>query len=349
MSSTNGIIVIGNSCIDEYRFSKTTVVEWGNKIEAVKPVRGGPFFGGAACNITAALTAMGCERIRPLTAVGDDDDGNRIRSYFEDDLGVPMDHIKLSENKVSAKSIVLVYQNSQENSIEDGSRIIVVLGRSPLQEIDKAAIEEFSADWVVLSSLGDVALAREAYEYVANKEDLSLLSILGKFEIEKIKNGELTLPEGLKQKKYANSILVLNKEEFRSLIDQYKMLYKAFKEIIITDGPNKILTNCDSYGESIDYGTFRPNAWCWIPAAKADVVDTTGAGDLFCAGYLNARRLGVAKPDAVKFASVVSSFGISKFGAHAGVREIQKIKVDTKESVLQCVHDYYKVPCEEIA
>jgi sugar/nucleoside kinase (ribokinase family) len=279
--------------------------------------------------------------------VGGDNAGRNILRYFEDNLGICMKHVKINAESVSAYSIVIVRKDSQEKNGAAGERIIIILGRAPLDRIDTKSIEQYDADWVVLSSLGKLAM--EAYDYIAKKTNLSLLSILGKNEIEEIKKGRLKLPAELKTRPNTNSILVLNKEEFESLQDQYDMLSSAYHEIVVTDGPGDIVTNCDQSGKPLDCDALYPGDWLRIPAAEADVVDTSGAGDLFCAGYLNARRLNVERPDAVKFASIVSSFGISQYGAHTGVSMIQKIKVDTYDSVLQCVRDDYKVTCVEVA
>jgi len=316
------IVVIGNSCVDEYRYSSTDDVTWGNKIEATEEVKDGPFFGGAACNIVAALAALGCEGLYPLTAVGDDEDGKSILKYFEKKLGVSTEHIQVQKGGSSAFSIVIVHK-------ETSLRNIVVLARAPLKPISEKALQGCGADgWVVLASLG--GLAQKAFDCIA-KENTNLLTILGQKEIEAINGGTLNLPATLRDRRHAT--LILNRQEFDSLSEKYETLSSAFIEIIVTDGPDDIMTNCDADGNRIEYSaqqeTFHLDQWHRIPAAKtlgAGIKDTSGAGDLFCAGYLYARKLGLKRPEAIQFASVVSVYGISEFGAHNGVRKMTKVK-----------------------
>ncbi|MCW5963245.1 MAG: carbohydrate kinase family protein [Bryobacterales bacterium] len=57
-----------------------------------------------------------------------------------------------------------------------------------------------------------------------------------------------------------------------------------------------------------------------IPAFYVDVADTTGAGDVFVAGYLAALRRGQIAPDAARFANAVAALSVQQSGSIAGLR-----------------------------
>jgi sugar/nucleoside kinase (ribokinase family) len=57
-----------------------------------------------------------------------------------------------------------------------------------------------------------------------------------------------------------------------------------------------------------------------FPAFPVDVVDTTGAGDCFVAGFLAALSEGAGYPEAARFANAVGALSVQKLGAINGVR-----------------------------
>ena len=55
-------------------------------------------------------------------------------------------------------------------------------------------------------------------------------------------------------------------------------------------------------------------------------VDTIGAGDAFCSGFLGALSEGQSVEDCIRFANAVGTFCISKAGASAGIEPKEKVK-----------------------
>jgi ribokinase len=54
-----------------------------------------------------------------------------------------------------------------------------------------------------------------------------------------------------------------------------------------------------------------------VPAFKTEVVDTTGAGDAFCAGLLTMLVEGKGLIEAARFASAVAALKITRLGARS--------------------------------
>jgi ribokinase len=63
-----------------------------------------------------------------------------------------------------------------------------------------------------------------------------------------------------------------------------------------------------------------------VAAYRTDVVDTTGAGDAFCAGFLHGLILGRGIRDSGRLGNLVASMKLSKAGARAGLPRIQELE-----------------------
>jgi sugar/nucleoside kinase (ribokinase family) len=59
--------------------------------------------------------------------------------------------------------------------------------------------------------------------------------------------------------------------------------------------------------------------WERVPAAPARVVDTTGAGDALCAGFLSARFSGASPAEALRRGVGLATEAVARVGAHPGV------------------------------
>jgi len=71
-----------------------------------------------------------------------------------------------------------------------------------------------------------------------------------------------------------------------------------------------------------------------VPAFHVQVTDTTGAGDVFVAGYLAALRQGMAALDAAQFANAVAALSIQASGSVGGLRDFDATLawMETQES-----------------
>ncbi|CIP50561.1 TPA: PfkB family carbohydrate kinase, partial [Streptococcus pneumoniae] len=63
-----------------------------------------------------------------------------------------------------------------------------------------------------------------------------------------------------------------------------------------------------------------------IPAIKAEVVDTTGAGDTFNGAFAYAISKGKEMNVALSFATIASHLSVQRFGAQGGMPSLKEIK-----------------------
>lgn len=63
-----------------------------------------------------------------------------------------------------------------------------------------------------------------------------------------------------------------------------------------------------------------------VPACDVRVVDTTGAGDCFCAGLLAGLREGLPLPEAARLGNAVAACGIQEKGATDGVPPLAEVR-----------------------
>lgn len=63
-----------------------------------------------------------------------------------------------------------------------------------------------------------------------------------------------------------------------------------------------------------------------IPAIKADVVDTTGAGDTFNGAFGFALTKQLTIDQALQFATLASHLSVQKFGAQGGMPTLEEMR-----------------------
>ena len=62
-----------------------------------------------------------------------------------------------------------------------------------------------------------------------------------------------------------------------------------------------------------------------VPGIDTDVVDTSGAGDAFAAGFLYSSLHGADSPDALRFANALAALSVRAYGAQAGLPRASEV------------------------
>lgn len=71
---------------------------------------------------------------------------------------------------------------------------------------------------------------------------------------------------------------------------------------------------------------FGPDGEHAVPAFRVPVVDTTGAGDNFVAGFVHGLVHGMEMPAALRFGSAVAALSVQAVGAGAGVKDLAQVQ-----------------------
>ena len=66
---------------------------------------------------------------------------------------------------------------------------------------------------------------------------------------------------------------------------------------------------------------------------KAPVVDTTGAGDSFCAGFITGLAKGMTFEECGAFANAVGTFCVSAKGATTGIKDFDTVKAFMRDNI----------------
>lgn len=103
--------------------------------------------------------------------------------------------------------------------------------------------------------------------------------------------------------------------------EEHEKNLRAFKELCNPDA-----TLIFTLGERGLIGLDENDDFFSLPCFKVDVMDTTGAGDVFHGAYLGAVLHGMDIKEAARFASAVSAIKCTRTGGRAGIGNFETIK-----------------------
>ena len=294
-----GVVDVLIGAVDEKIFSRSSMPMDFIKIS----------FGGDALNEAVVLSRLG-KKVQWINKIGDDDAGRRILNYA-------------AENKLSVECVKV------EAGLETGINIVMVDGRgerhfltNPLSSLRKLSSEDIiphvdsMGEIVCLASmfvspLLDIAATEKIFKLIKSKPRILA------FDATRAKNGE-TLDDLAPLLSCADYFFP-NETELATLAgesDVYKNISALLSHglkcaVVKRGGDGCIIATKD---EQIK-----------IPAYPVEkVIDTTGAGDCFAAGFLWALSEGWRLEECGKFACAVASCSVEEVGAVAGVTSLEK-------------------------
>jgi len=247
--------------------------------------------GGAAGNTVSWLATMGL-RCGFLGAVGDDEIGDMHIKYFEN-IGVDTEGIKKVSNKRSGVAVVMV--SGQDK------RIVKHLGANTERRVSEKYLK--LARHVHISS-GPEPIVERAIGMAKRVGATVSLDI-----------GEAKLPESVDKVDY----LMMNEDEYRRKFGSLDLKPCPARNVVVTlNGGGALLRNTKG-------GVFE------VRGLSAKVVDSTGAGDAFDAGFIYGTLRGWNMVDAAKLGMLLAYLTVLEVGARTAVRGIDEIRKAAKE------------------
>ena len=267
-------------------------------------------FGGDALNEAIVLSRFG-KKVQWLSKIGDDDAGKRILNYAAQN-NLSTDFVKIESGLETAVNIVLVD--------EAGERHFLTNPRSSLRKLsaediipyvdEMAEIVSFASMFV--SPLLDISAMEKIFKQIKLRG--KILSV----DATRAKNGE-----------------TLN--DLANLFSCMDYFFPNEAELATLTGEDDVYKNIESLlncglkcavvkrgGEGCIIAT--KSAQIEIPACHVEkVIDTTGAGDCFAAGFLWALSEGWSLENCGKFACAAASCSVEEVGAVAGVTSLEKV------------------------
>lgn len=247
--------------------------------------------GGKGANQAVAAARLGAE-VEMFGCVGNDENGRILIENLNKE-GINTRNIQKIDHITTGIAIITV--------AESDNSIIVVAGANNM--VDKVYVDSISndllaCDMVVLQH----EIPQETVEYV--------IHLCHEHHIKVVLNPAPARPVG---KEIIDMVNYLTPNEHEAVIifgadKNFEDLLKQYPEkLIITQG-EKGVSVCQKSGEIL-----------LVPARKANVVDTTGAGDTLNGAFTVAISNNKNIADALRFANVAASLSTEKFGAQGGM------------------------------
>ena len=262
--------------------------------------------GGSAANTAVGIASFG-SKTAFIGKVKNDELGNTFKNDIER-VGVSFRTSLANHGPRTASSIILVTPDA-ERSMNTFLGACVNLDEN---DVDENQIRKSKIVYLE-GYLFDPPKAKQAFIKAANisreKQNLVSMTLSDSFCVERHRSDFISFI------KNHVDILFCNEDEIKSLfecdLDSAKSKIKEIcEETVITLGAKGATIFKDKVWNSID--SFKPKS----------VIDTTGAGDLFAAGYLHGRCLGLNAEKCGLFGSVAASEIIS----HIGPRPVENLK-----------------------
>ncbi len=245
--------------------------------------------GGSASNFVAALSRLGVST-GLIASIGEDIFGQIILNNLKNER-VDISHIKIVKNTLSGIVMILVDKKGNR-------RMIAHRGANLLLNKDDIKIEYLKSAKIIHLSGTRLEIA-EHIAFIAKKENLTISfdpgSVIASLGIEKCKNI-------LKN----TDILFANRVEIIKMTKLQDVLKGAHE--LIKRGPSIVVVKMGSEGSL----AVTKDQEIKMPAFKVKVINTTGAGDAFNAGFIKAFLNKMNLGEALKIGNAVAALSITR-------------------------------------
>lgn len=261
-------------------------------------------FGGDALNEAVALSRLG-KRVQWLSKAGDDDAGKKILQYAADN-GVDVEHMTIQRGAETGITVVLIDKR--------GERGFLTNTNSTLRNLEESDILPHVD--------GMASIVSFASMFISYRLDIPAMTRLFK----RIKASGRTLAVDMKLPKNGETL-----DDLSELLPSVDYFMPNENELATLTGSSDLDRNIAALLERglgcavVKVGgkgciIARRDERLEIPAYHvAKVIDTTGAGDCFAAGFLCALSEGRPLAECGRFACAVASCSVEQIGAVEGV------------------------------
>jgi len=253
--------------------------------------------GGSAANTVVGLARLG-HKVGYIGKVGDNREGKFLLRSFIDEK-VDTKGVILSKGEMSG--VVIGFVDSE------GERSLYV-NPGANNTLDFAEIDRDYANDAVFLHLSSF-FGEKQFE-IQKKIVRELKKTRVSFDPGHIYAGRGC--DSLRQILKRSFVIFPNEQEIRLLTGED---FKRGAETLINKGANVVAVKLGQKGCYV----INQKEKFLINAFKVNVIDTTGAGDAFCAGFLHGLLRGKDLYDCGRIANFVASRKIEKFGARAGL------------------------------
>lgn len=253
--------------------------------------------GGKGANQAVAMAKLGAQ-VEMFGCVGDDENGRKMVADLSAN-GVETGHIKVAAGVPTGIAIITV--GDHDNTI------IVVEGANGL--VDRAYID----------SVKDVLLS---YDMVALQHEIPLdtvhyvVDLCAEHGIPVLLN---PAPAAEVPMDIIEKVTYLTPNEHEAVLIFGK---ERSTEELLRAYPEKLIITQGSRGVSVGLAGGQVLN---VPARKAEVVDTTGAGDTLNGAFCVKVVQGCGIVEALEYANAASSLSIGKFGAQSGMPTAEEL------------------------
>ncbi len=289
MSFLFDIISIGNINID-LSFYVDKIPEVDYEVLADLEI----FHGGAAANFAVAASRLGL-KVGIIGCVGNDYFGKKAIEELEKE-GVITNFIRMVNEKITGMVCVIVEKNGNR-------RMLAYRGANEyLDKVVDEFIDKIHCKYVQLCNVN-----KRVFTKVKEKIRKMKISLDPGGRIVELSLNDL---EGI-------DLLLLNEVECKKLTNMnYKEGAKLLSKYV-----NIVVVKIGEKGAYL----FDGNKEIEMPAIKVNVVDTTGAGDAFNAGFITGLIKGLSLKECLHWGIATASLKIQKKGARNGLPNINEL------------------------
>ena len=265
-------------------------------------------FGGDALNEAVVLSQLGA-KVELISKVGNDEAGKRVLDFLQEKQ-VDIAGVMVEDGLETGINIVLVTPDSE--------RVFLTNPNGSLRKLCEGDVTEQLGDVadivcmasMFVSPLLDVPAMERIFQRIKSKPGRILVA-----DMTTAKNGEtLADIEGIL--KYIDYIIP-NETEAERLTGESDVYRNA--ELFLEHGASCVIIKRGSKGCLIRTRERQIE----VPAyAHAKLVDTTGAGDSFVAGFIRGLKNGMSLEECGRFGCAVASCTVEKMGANAAIESV---------------------------